>query len=105
MNNSYVTENPVGLQGGAGGSKNERQIQTVNHIRLINWGTDCFVNSTLQLLSKSDYATFLVSNFSSVAVGLNIENYKLSIAINCIFFDKIDQFQSQIARLTDLRQK
>ena len=59
LNNSNITENSVGLQGGAGGGRNEKHVQTVYQIQMLNRGTDCFVNATLQLRRNTEYATFL----------------------------------------------
>ena len=47
-----------GLKGGT--SRRKKSLQKCNELQLLNRGTDCFVNSVVQLLRQTDYASFII---------------------------------------------
>ena len=52
--------------------------QSFNHLRLLNSGTDCFVNFVLQLLSNTGYATYLANCVPSLLELTPADSYMVS---------------------------
>ena len=56
---SYSQPVLTGLRGGAFAKTSKAQKSKRDHLQLVNRGTDCFVNSVVQLLRNTDYAVFI----------------------------------------------
>ena len=65
------------LKGGASRFGNHQNQNENSDLKLINRGTDCFVNSTIQLLRQTKYATFLKKEFSNLICNAPADIYSL----------------------------
>ena len=57
------------LAGGAYKSEVQDKSLSALKLKLHNPGTNCFVNSVIQMLRKTEYATFLPYHISSIDIG------------------------------------
>ena len=75
-----------GLKGGIGAINIPEQPnnQDDSQLRLLNYGTDCFVNSVIQLLRVTPYVDFL-KQFQPFLIGLPAESYKLCRALSDLY--------------------
>ena len=55
------------LKGGAKVEKLNKGLMA-SQLKLINRGTDCFVNSVIQMLRNTEYASFLTQNLPNIIV-------------------------------------
>ena len=82
--------NPVppaeGLKGGT--SRRMKSLQKCKYLQLSNRGTDCFVNSVVQLLRQTDYASFIQMNLANLLINASKDEYKLSKSLADIFLEK-----------------
>ena len=75
-----------GLRGGT--SRRRKSLQKCDELQLSNRGTDCFVNSVVQLLRQSDYASFIQMNLPSLLINASKDDYKLCRSLAEILFEK-----------------
>ena len=70
-----------------GGAKVEKlnKGHEASQLKLINRGTDCFVNSVIQMLRNSEYESFLKLNLPNIIVQDTEDRYKVSKALGRIF--------------------
>ena len=81
---------PSGLKGGA--SDDKRTLDSYlpnNQLQLINRGTDCFVNSVIQLMRNTDYAQFIRDHLPLLIVNSTQDSYKLSKRLRYIYMKRI----------------
>ena len=68
-----------GLKGGAHSNKRKvRSCFTNNDLKLINRGSDCFVNSVIQLLRNTDYYAFIQGHLQVLLANSTPDSYRLS---------------------------
>ena len=77
----------IGLRGGHAGKNHGANIE--NNLRLSNTNNDCFVNSVLQLLSASDYATFLRTDAANILVGTPPQSYTMTKLLSSLYSTEI----------------
>ena len=70
---------PTGLKGGV--SKAKVTSATKGQLQFINRGTDCFVNSVLQMLRQTKYATFIIMHLPGLIDDASTDSFKLSKAL------------------------
>ena len=56
-----------------------------SQLKLINRGTDCFVNSVIQMLRNTEYASFLTQNLPNIIVQDTEDRYKVAKTLGRIF--------------------
>ena len=76
---------PAGLKGGA--PKAKIHPPKSGHLQLRNRGTDCFVNSVVQLMRQTAYATYIKLHLESLLVDAAPDAFKLSRSLAHIFSD------------------
>ena len=76
LNQSLIPTKGFGLRGGHDGKKHQAKIN--NNLQLSNNNNDCFVNSTIQLLSASGYETFLRTEISNILMDTSSESYTVT---------------------------
>ena len=75
-----------GLKGGTPGLKVKLgSYSNRDDLQLINRGSDCFVNSVIQLLRCTDYAKFLKVNLPTLIAHSTPDSYKLSKRLSYIY--------------------
>ena len=67
-----------GLKGGTKAAPSKLNQETTGQLQLTNRGTDCFVNSSIQLLRKTEYGEFINIHLPKLLAGAPPESYKLS---------------------------
>ena len=75
-----------GLRGGA--KSNDRLDTLKNELQLINRGTDCFVNSVIQMLRNTDYFQFIRNDVPSLLGQYSGDHCKLSRLLSIIYRDE-----------------
>ena len=79
----------TGLKGGARDEVNKynqlTNLQSVDHLKLLNEGTDCFVNSTLQLLSNTGYTNYLTTVLPPLLEDAPFGSYRVSRALTKLY--------------------
>ena len=76
----------VGLKGGAPTKKMKLNGYGSNdELKLINRGSDCFVNSTIQLLRKTGYVNFINTHFPTILMNSNPDGYKLCKLLKSLY--------------------
>ena len=73
----------IGLRGGHAGKNHEAIID--KHLQLSNTNNDCFVNSVLQILSASDYATFLRTDVANILEGTSPQCYTITKLLSSLY--------------------
>ena len=72
------------LKGGAKVEKLNKGHKS-SQLKLINRGTDCFVNSVIQMLRNTEYESFLRQNLPNIIVQDTEDRYKVAKALGRIF--------------------
>ena len=76
-------QNHNGLRGGA--PRTDLDLRMNDNLQLTNTRNDCFVNSVIQLLSVTDYASFLRTQFLNIVVGTHPQSYRVSRELAKLF--------------------
>ena len=76
----------TGLRGGVSKAKVNSAMK--GQLQLINRGTDCFVNSVLQMLRQTEYATFIIMHLPGLLDEASADNFNLSKALFDILSEK-----------------
>ena len=74
------------LRGGS--SRKKKSSPKCDELQLLNEGSDCFVNSVVQLMRQSDYASFLKMYLPNLLINASEDDYKLSRSLAELFFEK-----------------
>ena len=79
-----------GLRGGARGKApgTKPQQNKTNHPRLINRNNDCFVNSVIQLVRPTGYASFLKTQLPPLLAGAPADSYRTCRALAKLYSDQ-----------------
>ena len=91
------TQNLTGLKGGmeeptsSGMYKKDSTHVTPHYLQLINQRNDCFVNSVIQLLAATGYASFLKNQLNPFLVGASLECYKVARHLAQLFSGKMNR--------------
>ena len=86
-----------GLRGGmeeqsSGGMYKQDSIHVApSYLRLINRRNDCFVNSVIQFLAATGYASFLRNHLKPLLVGASLEQYKVSMLLAQLYSGQINR--------------
>ena len=74
------------LKGGAPNDKRKlTNCVSSNELQLINRGTDCFVNSVVQLIRNTAYAPFIRAHIPMLVADSTEDSYKLSKRLSYIY--------------------
>ena len=80
---------PHGLRGGGGFNTHiSSQYEYPHHLQLINSGSDCFVNSVIQLLRVTDYAYFLKMKFAPLLADATSQDYNVCKTLSRLYSGK-----------------
>ena len=74
-------ENSNRLLGGAYKCRTNESSVIGRNLKLQNPGTNCFVNSVIQMMRKTDYAKFLQNHFKFIDMGSERRHFDLSYSI------------------------
>ena len=77
----YEKKDFTGLWAGTLGLLAQQAPNQINELRLINWGSDCFVNYIIKLLRKIAYGDFITEHLETLSDASD-EDYRLSKSIN-----------------------
>ena len=92
-------KNCTGLWAGTPGSLEHHAPNQINELRLINQGSDCFVNCIIQLLRKTAYREFIIEHLQTLT-NASDENFKLSKSLLQIYSH---DFQSRPISAAEVR--
>ena len=83
---SILVPSTFGLKGGVSPKKAKlKDYPSVGELQLINRGSDCFVNSIIQLLRNTEYFKFIQEHFPSLSKNCSPDSYKLSQLLSKIY--------------------
>ena len=90
VKNNYLGEqlsdlSSCGLKGGSPIETKPGSCLTSNDLQLINRGSDCFVNSVIQLLRCTDYFKFIKNHLPYILANTPPDSYKLSRRLRYIY--------------------
>ena len=85
----------TGLWAGTPGSVEQQAPNQINELRLINRGSDCFVNCIIQLLRKTAYGDFIIEHLQALT-NASDEEYRLSKSLFRIYSHEFQQERSKI---------
>ena len=78
-----------GLKGGAPAKKAKLDdCMIINELQLTNRGSDCFVNSIIQLLRNTPYIQFIKVHLPSILSNSTLDSYRLSKLLTNIYEEK-----------------
>ena len=89
-------QNLTGLKGGMEKTNSKRMVKqnssqvTPCYLQLINRRNDCFVNSVIQFLAATGYASFLTNQLNHLLVGASSEHYKVSRLLAQLYSGQIN---------------
>ena len=66
----------------------------IDKIQLTNRGTDCFVNSVVQLIKNTQYGTFIISQSQSLLESSNENEFRISRELAAIYSGRKDSAET-----------
>ena len=73
-----------GLKGGAR-TTNSKENHINKQLKLLNTGTDCFVNSVIQMIRNTEYASFIKIHLPTLLANVSVDTHKLGRLLTEIY--------------------